>query len=72
MALPSTMTDVLIIGGSHAGLSAALTLYHAPHATTRPGNCASMMKIIPNAIRMGAYAGAGIARELSKRVTRSH
>lgn len=33
------------------------------------GDCASMMKIIPNAISMGAYAGAGIARELPKRVT---
>lgn len=31
------------------------------------GDCASMMKIIPNAISMGAYAGAGIARELPKR-----
>ena len=43
--------------------------------TTRPGvyaagDCASMMKIIPNAISMGAYAGAGIARELPKRVKR--
>ena len=35
------------------------------------GDCASMMKIIPNAINMGAYAGAGIARELPKRVTQS-
>lgn len=31
------------------------------------GDCASMMKIIPNAMSMGAYAGAGIARELPKR-----
>lgn len=31
------------------------------------GDCASMMKIIPNAISMGAYAGAGMARELPKR-----
>ena len=30
------------------------------------GDCASMMKIIPNAISMGAYAGAGMARELPK------
>lgn len=35
------------------------------------GDCASMMKIIPNAINMGAYAGAGIARELPKRLTQS-
>ena len=35
------------------------------------GDCASMMKIIPNAINMGAYAGAGIARELPKRITQS-
>ncbi|KAF2729062.1 FAD/NAD(P)-binding domain-containing protein [Polyplosphaeria fusca] len=28
---PSPITDVLIIGGSHAGLSAALTLYRALH-----------------------------------------
>ena len=34
------------------------------------GDCASMMKVIPNAISMGAYAGAGIARELPKRFTR--
>ena len=34
------------------------------------GDCASMMKIIPNAISMGVYAGAGIARELPKRVRR--
>ena len=33
------------------------------------GDCASMMKIIPNAISMGAYAGVGMARELPKRVT---
>ena len=33
------------------------------------GDCASPMKIIPNAISMGAYAGAGIARELPKRHT---
>ncbi|KAG6988938.1 hypothetical protein G7Y79_00067g095530 [Physcia stellaris] len=33
------------------------------------GDCASMMKIIPNAICMGAYAGAGLARELPKRGT---
>ena len=30
------------------------------------GACASMMKIIPNAISMGAYAGVGMARELPK------
>lgn len=30
-------------------------------------NCASMMKIIPNAISMDAYAGAGLARELPRR-----
>lgn len=33
------------------------------------GDCASMMKIILNAISMGAYAGAGLARKLPKRVT---
>ncbi|KAF2264632.1 thioredoxin reductase glit [Lojkania enalia] len=33
------------------------------------GDCASPMKIIPNAISMGAYAGCGIARELPNRVT---
>jgi len=33
------------------------------------GDCGSMMKIIPNAISMGAYAGCGISRELPKRVT---
>ena len=33
MALPSTIVDALIIGGSHAGLSAALTLYRALHNT---------------------------------------
>lgn len=33
------------------------------------GDCASMMKIIPNAICMGAYAGAGLARDLPKRIT---
>lgn len=33
------------------------------------GDCASPMKIIPNAISMGAYAGAGIARELPRAVT---
>lgn len=29
--MPSAITDVLIVGGSHAGLSAALTLYRALH-----------------------------------------
>jgi len=33
------------------------------------GDCASPMKIIPNAISMGAYAGCGLARELPRRVT---
>lgn len=33
------------------------------------GDCASMMKIIPHAVAMGAYAGCGIARELPRRVT---
>ncbi|CAD6584960.1 MAG: hypothetical protein ASARMPREDX12_001800 [Alectoria sarmentosa] len=33
------------------------------------GDCASMMKIIPNAISMGSYAGAGMARQLPRRVT---
>ena len=33
------------------------------------GDCASPMKIIPNAVAMGAYAGAGLARDLPKRVT---
>ena len=33
------------------------------------GDRASMMKMVPNAINMGAYAGAGIARELPKRAT---
>ena len=35
------------------------------------GDCASMMKMKPNAINMDAYAGAGIAKELPKRVTQS-
>ena len=30
------------------------------------GDCASPMKIVPSAIAMGAYAGAGIARDLPK------
>ena len=30
------------------------------------GVCVSMMKIIPNAISMGTYAGARMARELPK------
>lgn len=34
------------------------------------GDCASPMKIIPNAIAMGAYAGAGVARELPLRITK--
>jgi thioredoxin reductase len=29
----SSITDVIIIGGSHAGLSAALTLYRATHTS---------------------------------------
>jgi pyruvate/2-oxoglutarate dehydrogenase complex dihydrolipoamide dehydrogenase (E3) component len=33
------------------------------------GDCASPMKIIPNAMAMGAYAGCGLARELPNRVT---
>ncbi|ORY14661.1 thioredoxin reductase [Clohesyomyces aquaticus] len=33
------------------------------------GDCASPMKIIPNALCTGAYAGCGIARELPRRVT---
>lgn len=33
------------------------------------GDCASMSKIIPQAVVMGAYAGCGIARELPRRVT---
>ncbi|KAK7746486.1 hypothetical protein SLS53_002445 [Cytospora paraplurivora] len=33
------------------------------------GDCASMMKIIPQAVSMGAYAGCGIARELPRRIT---
>lgn len=33
------------------------------------GDCASPMKIIPNAISMGAYAACGISRELPRRVT---
>lgn len=43
MAPISPITDVLIVGGSHAGLSAALTLYRALHTsvifdTNRPRN----------------------------------
>ncbi len=43
MALIPTISDVLILGGSHAGLSAALTLYRALHTcivfdTHRPRN----------------------------------
>lgn len=30
------------------------------------GDCATMMRIIPNAITMGAYAGCGLCRELPK------
>ncbi len=42
------------------------------HQTSVPGvyaagDCASMFKIIPNAISMGSYAGAGVARELPRR-----
>ena len=33
------------------------------------GDCASPLKIIPNAVTMGSYAGAGIAKELPKRIT---
>jgi thioredoxin reductase len=33
------------------------------------GDCASPMKSIPNAINMGAYAGAGLARALPRFVT---
>ncbi|KAI1322271.1 thioredoxin reductase [Xylariaceae sp. FL0255] len=33
------------------------------------GDCASMMRIIPHAVAMGAYAGCGIARELPRRDT---
>ncbi|RYP13120.1 hypothetical protein DL767_010879 [Monosporascus sp. MG133] len=33
------------------------------------GDCASVAKIIPQAMVMGAYAGCGIARELPRRVT---
>lgn len=33
------------------------------------GDCASMMKIIPNALSTGAYAGCGLARELPNRVS---
>lgn len=33
------------------------------------GDCASPMKIIPNAISMGAYAGCGLSRELPVGVT---
>lgn len=31
------------------------------------GDCATPMKIIPNAMTMGAYAGCGLCRELPKR-----
>lgn len=34
-------------------------------------DCASIMKIMPNAINMCAYAGAGIARDLPERITQS-
>ena len=33
------------------------------------GDCATMMKIIPSALAMGAYAGCGIARDLPKHKT---
>lgn len=33
------------------------------------GDCASPMKSVPNAINMGAYAGAGLARALPRHVT---
>lgn len=33
------------------------------------GDCASPFKIIPNALFMGSNAGAGVARELPRRVT---
>ncbi|KAF2179242.1 FAD/NAD(P)-binding domain-containing protein [Zopfia rhizophila CBS 207.26] len=33
------------------------------------GDCASMKKIIPEAMAMGAYVGCGIARELPRRIT---
>ena len=32
-------------------------------------DCASPMKIIPNAISMGAYAACGLSRELQRRIT---
>jgi thioredoxin reductase len=47
------------------------------HTTSVPGvfaagDCASPFKIIPNALSMGANAGAGLARELPRRVTGNH
>ena len=33
------------------------------------GDCATHMRIIPNAISMGAYAGAGLARGLPRSIT---
>ena len=33
------------------------------------GDCASVLKQIPNAVTMGSYAGCGIARELPRHVT---